>query len=428
MDFSILLSFLIIIRKRIWADNFQVLLLSIPIILVSFLGFLSFQIQGDNQNIPLEYLVMIPAFSTFIAIVFDSRTAFYTTVSMAFTLAAVRGNDYFFGLTMLFTGTIAAYCVKDIQDRTQMFSSIIYIFIGFAIAIFVVGFERGYSFAIMMPQLFLALINSILAPVITLLLLMLVNKIDGYNIVTNLTLREYLQKEHPLIKQLKEKANGTFEHSREVAQMAELAASAIDANALLVKVGAYFHDIGKMNNPDFFTENYEKADDFENPHTSLTPKQSAEKIIQHICDGIKMAKEAKLPQVILDFIPEHHGTTLVKHFYNVALNNAKETGETVDKNDFRYPGPKPQSKETAILMLCDSAQAVSKSVTDIKQFTNIFESIIEERIKFEQFAECNLTLQDIATIKEVIYKEIKGKIHTRTQYAVANEPEKKEEA
>jgi putative nucleotidyltransferase with HDIG domain len=419
IQYSILIMFIVILRRKIWNDNVHLLLLSSTIVFIACMGWLTFQIQSMNPDAPLEYLVLIPALSMFVAIVFDSRTAFYTTVSMSMVLAGVRGNDYFIELTMLFVGSIAAYSVRDIEDRMQIFSSIIFIFIGFILSIFIIGLERESSFITIMPQLFIALINSITAPVITFSLLLLFNKYSK-TIITNLKLQEYIKKEHPLISEMREKAKGTFEHSREVSQLAELAAKAIGANPLLVRVGAIFHDIGKTNNPSVFTENKEQYK--VEVHTNLTPQQSAKKIISHVTNGIEKAKLYKLPQSIIDFIPQHHGTFLVKHFYNVALNNAKED-EIVNEKDFRYPGPIPQSKEATILMICDAAEAISKSCKDWKTFENIFETNLDEKTKDGQFNNSCISLKELKKIKEVLYSEIKGKIHTRVQYAEAKKKE-----
>ena len=418
MLYSLLLLFLIIIRKRIWADNYHVMLLSATLVLVSAMGCLSFQIQLVNPNLPIEYLIILPAFSMFVAIVFDSRTAFYTTVTMSLMLVGVRRSDYYVGLTMLFTGTIAAYAVRDVQDRAQMFSSIIFIFIGFILSILVINCERGFDFSLVMPQLFISFLNAITAPVITFVLLFCINKYSKF-IVTNLKLREYIDNEHPILTTMRETSPGSFGHSREVSKLAELAANAIGANALLVKVAGLFHDIGKMNNPIFFTEN--QNHETKKIYSKLNPIESAKIIKQHVPDGIKMANEMGLPQQIIDFIPQHHGTTLVKHFYNVALNEAAETGTVVNPNDFRYPGPKPQTKEATILMLCDSAEAISKSTIDMEQFIAIFDANIDERIKEGQFDETNITIGEIKKVKEVLYSEIKGKLHTRTQYASTEE-------
>ena len=419
--YSIIIMFIFTLRKKIWNDNFHLLILSSTIILVSSLGWITFQIQTNIPDAPLEYLVLIPALSMFVAIVFDSRTAFYTTVAMAMVLASVRGNDYFIGLTMLFAGTIAAYSVRDIEDRMQLFYSIIFIFIGFALSILVIGLERGSSFMSMMPQLFLGLINAITAPVVTFCMLLLFNKYTN-TIITNVKLQEYIKKEHPLINELREKAQGTFEHSREVSQLAAIVAQKINANSLLVQVGALFHDIGKIDDPASFTENKEQYK--VEAHNNLTPIQSTKKIIAHVTNGIEKLKQHNLPQVLIDFVPQHHGTFLVKHFYNVALNEAAEN-EVVDEKDFRYPGPKPQSKETTILMMCDIAEALSKSCGNFEVFEKVFESNIEERLKDGQFSDSDLSLKELEKIKETIYNEIKGKIHTRIKYAEAKNKETK---
>ena len=419
IQYSILIMFIVMLRRKIWEDNFNLLILSSTVVIVSLLGWLTFQIQASNPDLPLEYLVLIPALSMFVAITFDSRTAFYTTVSMAMVLAGVRGNDYFIGLTMLFTGSIAAYSVRDIEDRSQLFSSIIFIFIGFVLSILVIGLERGSSFMSMMPQLFLTLINAITAPVVTFCLLLLFNKYNK-TIITNIKLKEYLKKDHPLISELREKTQGTFEHSREVSHLATVVAQKIGANPILVQVGALFHDIGKIDTPSVFTENKEQYQ--LEPHTNLTPQQSAKKIISHVTNGIEKAKQYNIPQVIIDFIPEHHGTFLVKHFYNVALNKAKD-GEVVDENDFRYPGPIPQSKEATIVMICDFAEAISKSSDNFDIFKNTFETNIEERLKDGQFNNSDISLRELEEIKEILYNEIKGKIHRRVKYAVAKNKE-----
>ncbi|MCL2039202.1 MAG: HDIG domain-containing protein [Bacteroidetes bacterium] len=421
IQYSILIMFIVMLRRKIWEDNINLLILSSTVVIVAFLGWSTFQIQAHKPELPLEYLVLIPALSMFIAITYDSRTAFYTTVSMAMVLAGVRGNDYFIGLTMLFTGSIAAYSVRDIEDRSQLFSSIIFIFIGFVLSIFVIGLERGNTFNNMMPQLLLTLINAITAPVVTFCLLLAFNKYNK-GIITNIKLNEYLKSDidHPLIAELRERTQGTFEHSREVSQLATIVAKAIGANHILVQVGALFHDIGKANNPTAFTENKEQYR--LEPHKKLTPHESAKKIISHVINGIEKAKKYNIPQSIIDFIPQHHGTFLVKHFYNVALNEAKD-GEIINENDFRYPGPIPQSKETTILMICDFAEAISKASDHFEGFQKLFEENIEERIKDGQFNNSDVSLRELETIKEVLYAEIKGKIHRRVKYAVAKNKE-----
>jgi putative nucleotidyltransferase with HDIG domain len=195
--------------------------------------------------------------------------------------------------------------------------------------------------------------------------------------------------------------------------MAEKCATAIGANSLLSKVGAYFHDIGKMVRPEYFAEN---QIDMMNKHDMLSPKKSAEAIKTHVTEGIRLAQEYNIPQRIIDFIPMHHGTTLIKHFYAKALEEAEEE-ETVNEADFRYPGPKPNSKETAIVMICDSAEAISRLTGRTKEeMEKIIDSTIQSRFLDGQFDECNITLKDLQIIKDTCVKHLQGSGHQRVAY------------
>jgi cyclic-di-AMP phosphodiesterase PgpH len=365
-----------------------------------------------HSSLPLELLIFIPALSMLVAIVYDSRTAFYTTVTMALLLAGIRGNDYITGTIMMFTGIIAAYTVRDIQSRIQMYLSFFYIFIGFAIAILVFGAERSSTLNEILMSLVLGFINSIMAPLITFGLLFIIERFS--NISTDLRIKEFDNLDHPLIRMLSEKAPGTYQHTLSVAMLAERCSREIGANPLLAKVGAYYHDLGKMSKSEYFTENQMGID---NKHDVINAKRSAKIIIDHVNDGIKLAQEHKLPQRLIDFIPMHHGTTLVKHFYAKALEAAQDSEHEVNQNDFRYPGPKPQNKETAILMICDFAEAISRlefKTTD--EIEAIIESNIYDRITDGQFDDCEITLDDLSKIKKIIAKNLIGMTHKRTSY------------
>ncbi len=415
--FTILLLYLFLIRKRIFNDNYQVIVISSVLILVCFLSWLSIEIK---TNLPIEYFVLIPSLAMLIAIIFDSRTAFYVTVTMSMMMAGIRGNDYDTGTIMLFAGTLAAYTVRDIQSRTQMFKSIFFIFIGLSIPIMAFSLERSTDFMITVYKLGVSLINSATAPLITFGLLFLIERIS--NVTTDLKLQEYDNLNHPLLIKMSENAPGTYQHTLSLAIMAEKCAAAIGANQLLAKVGAYFHDIGKITKAEYFVENQL---DIDNKHDSLTPKKSAEAIRRHVSDGVKLAKEYKLPKRITDFIPMHHGTSLIKYFYAKALEESQ--GEEVDENDFRYPGPKPRTKETAIVMVCDSAEAVSRLVSkDRDKMEKAIDGIIRDKLLDGQFDESNLTFKDLQTIKETCLKALVGIIHPRVEYK--DIPEKKESA
>jgi putative nucleotidyltransferase with HDIG domain len=363
------------------------------------------------SSFPLEYLIVVPAFSMLAAIVFDSRTGFYLTVTISLLVAGIRGADYITGVSLMFAGTLAAYTVKDIQNRTQMFQSIFFIFLGFLVPITAFNLERSMDMDIMIKQLILASVNSAISPLITFGMLILTERLS--NIATDLRIQEFDSLNHPLLKKMSDIAPGTYQHTLSVATLAERCADAIGANPLLTKVGTYYHDIGKMSKAEYFTENQM---DIGNKHDMLPPKKSAQAIRDHVSEGILLARQYKLPKRLIDFIPMHHGTTLIKHFYAKALEQAAE-GETVDQRDFRYPGPKPATKESAILMICDTAEAMSRiQVKDHSELENMIKNNIKERLLDGQFDECDITMKDLDVIKETILKDLISRGHQRVKY------------
>lgn len=409
MIIMMLILYLFFIRKRIFYDNYQLIVLFSLLVIVSVMSWLSVEIPSSY---PLEYLICIPAFSMLAAILFDSRTAFYVNVTMVLLLTGIRGNDYATGISMLFAGTLAAYTVKDIQSRTQMFQSIFYIFMGLSFAILVFGWERSTEMPILIKRIVFALINSVIAPLLTFGLLFILERVS--NIATDLRIKEYDNLNHPLLLKMNESAPGTYQHTLAVALLSERCAQAINANPLLAKVGAYYHDIGKIAKAEYFTENQMEMG---NKHDLLAPKRSASAIREHVNDGVELAKQYKIPQRIIDFIPMHHGTTIIKHFYAKALEEAAEKGINVKEDDFRYPGPKPNTKETAILMICDSSEAISRvqgiDKVDIEERIN---QNIREKILDGQFNNCDLTMADIEKIKDTIAKSLLAKSHQRIKY------------
>ncbi|OGU13490.1 MAG: hypothetical protein A2X61_11610 [Ignavibacteria bacterium GWB2_35_12] len=405
--YTILLIYLFFIRKKIFYDNLQISILSVLLILIAFMSWLSIEL---STPLPLEFLILLPAFSMLSAIVFDSRTAFYVTVTMALMVSGIRGNDYDVGLSMMFAGTLAAYTVRDIQSRTQMFLSIFYILIGLSVSIVVIGLERSADMTTSLNKLLMALINSAFSPLITYGLLFVIERTT--NLTTDLRLQEYVNLNHPILAKLGELASGTYQHTLSMAQLAERCAVAINANPLLTKVGAYFHDIGKISKPEYFSEN---QIDIDNKHDMLSPRKSADAIKNHVVDGIKLAHDNNLPQRIIDFIPMHHGTSIVKHFYAKALEIAN--GEHVNDEDFRYPGPKPNSKETAVVMICDSIEALSRVPFKEKEdLEKAVDKSIKDKLLDGQLDESNLTMTDINIIKETCIKFIQSISHPRVEY------------
>ena len=233
-----------------------------------------------------------------------------------------------------------------------------------------------------------------------------------FNLVSDVSLLELSDTNSTLLKDLSNKAPGTFHHSLEVANLSETAASAIGANTLLVRVGALYHDIGKIKNPSFFSENQTSR---YSPHKRLTPIESAKIIIDHVSEGVLIAKKNKLPNRVIDFIKTHHGTTRVYYFFKKAIDSKDLKFE---EKDFKYPGPKPFSKETAILMMADSVEAASKSLRDpdIDQISNFVNSIIDKQVEEKQFSECQITFADIETVNRVLIKKLINIYNLRIEY------------
>lgn len=404
-----LVMYVYLFRKRIYHDNQKLLLISLLFFLVSFIAFLTVQ---NTTDLPLRYLIIIPAVSMIFAIIFDSRIAFYSTVVLALIVAGIRGNDYSIALSSVVAGAFAIYTVRDIKKRTQIFRSIIYVFLGYTVTIVALGLERYESVPVIGDQLLVAAFNSILSPVITYGVLIFFERIFG--ISTELTLVDLADLNQPLLKELSHKAPGSFHHCVSVATLAESAAEAIGANTTLARVGGLYHDVGKILNPDSFVENQLGT---ENKHRTMSPRKSVRVIAAHIEDGVNLARQHKLPQAVIDFIPMHHGTMHVGFFYEKALRQKRLKGE-VNENDFRYPGPKPNTKETAIVLLADGIEASTRAIPEptVESIEANVESLMKLRLLEGQLDESNLNLQDLKKIKESFMKILVGFHHSRLRY------------
>ena len=409
---SMMILYLYFIRPSIFVNNQKLFGLFGIVMAAPILAWITVY---SNSTYPLEYGVIVPALSMLIAILYDSRTAFYSTVVMALLIAGVRGSDYSVGLAMMIGGMVAAYSVRDIQSRTQLFASITYVFLGFSLSILSIGAERSLDFNEILPQLIVSGINAVFSPIFTFAVLYVLERI--FPVTTDLKLDEYDSLEHPLLIEMNEKAPGTFQHTMTIARLAESAALSIHANALLAKVGAFYHDIGKIPKSEYFVEN---QINIENKHDHLSPKKSASIIKEHVIDGIELAKEYKLPQRIIDFIPMHHGTMLIKHFYAKALerSHSGEGPTVVNEDDYRYSGPKPNTKETGILMLADAAEAIVRlqNAETKEDIETILDGLVNERMIDGQFDECPLTMAEINEIKESFVKNLLGMRHHRVTY------------
>jgi putative nucleotidyltransferase with HDIG domain len=242
---------------------------------------------------------------------------------------------------------------------------------------------------------------------------------------SDLTLLELSDLNHPLLKKMALESQGTFHHSQVVGQLAEHAAQGVGANSLLTRVGALFHDIGKMNKPEYYVENQGGGP---NRHDELSPSMSALVVASHVKDGMELARKWRLPERVIDFIPEHHGTHVMKFFYHKALESAGN--ETVKVDDFRYPGPKPRSRETAILMLADAVEAATRSLSKPTpgRIREIVKQVIDERMFNGELDECGLTLRDLAITRDSFVPLLVGIHHVRIAYPGQRERNRAPEA
>lgn len=407
---AILIIYLLYLRRRSWERNGQLAsLLSLPVITAA-MSWATVQAPG---TLPLEYVIVIPALSMLVSVLYEARTAFILTLVMSLTLAGVRGHDHAAGLVMLIAGMLAAYSTTNIQSRTQIFRSLLFVFIGMTVSILGVDLERATPFDTTLLKLMFGTANAIVSPLITFGVIIAMERF--FKLATDLRVDEFDTSTHPLLKQLNERAPGTYQHTMSVARLAEAAARDIGANALLTKVGALYHDIGKLEKSEYFVENQM---DIGNKHDKLPPKRSAAIIRQHVQDGIELAKEYGLPERIWKFIPMHHGTVLIKHFYNSALDESLLKDAVVDEADYRYPGPIPDSRETAIVMLADAAEALSRLV-DTSQRDEIdaaVEQIIIDRFVDGQLDNSELTITELSVIRESFVRNLLGTTHQRVRY------------
>ena len=413
---SLLITYLYLFRKKIFFDNQKLLMFVIIILFVSFVTFLINQVKVQA---PLQYLIFIPAASMILTIMFDSRIGFYSTVIITLITGALRGNDYTFMTMNLIAGGIAVYSVRDIKNRSQIFRSFLFILLGYILSIFAFGFERFSPVENLLIESAFATTNALVSPVLTFGLLIFFERF--FKITTDLTLLELSNFDRPLLKELARKAPGTFNHSMTMGTMAEAAAEKIGANPLLARIGAYYHDVGKTISPQNFVENQLNN---QNVHENLTPEESVSMIVQHVKEGIELAKENKLPQEIIDFIPMHHGQMVMSYFYDRAKKIYGE--EKVKVDDFRYPGPKPNTKETAIVMLADGCESAVRSIEnpDSTKVDNVIDSIFKSRIDDRQLEESPVNFRDIKIMKEEFLNILLGQHHKRIKYPKQEEAEK----
>lgn len=401
--------YIYLFRKKVYTNTSKILIISIILIIISFFAYILSRIETE---LPIDYLIFIPVASMLITIIFDSRLGFYVTVVISLIIGGIRGNDYTIATANLIAGALAVYSVRDIKNRSQIFRSLLFILTGYVITILAFGLERYSSLTEIGNEIIFAVSNSIISPVLTYGLLIFFEKI--FKVTTDLTLVELADFNHPLLQELRTKAPGTFHHSVNMSILSEAAAKAIDANTILTKVGALYHDIGKIVEPNYFIENLR---DEKSEHEDLDPEHSAQIILNHVEEGIELARKYNLPEEIIDFIPMHHGTTQVQYFLTIA----KKLKKKIDEDKFRYPGPKPKSKETAIVMLADAVESMSRNLEEVNEeiLNELVDEVIRKRFFEGQLDDSNLTLKDLTKIKESFVNALLGFYHQRIEYPEA---------
>jgi hypothetical protein len=339
---------------------------------------------------------------------FDTRIALFSLMIALFLIAFLVPNSFEFMFLQMMAGILASLTVNDLYRRAKLFISV-----GLIVGLYVVSYiaftliHDGNLNQLSYDVLLLFIVNG-LAILFVQPLIYIFEKVFG--LVSDASLLELSDTNSKLLRELADKAPGTFQHSLQVANIAEAAANAIGANTLLTRVGALYHDIGKMKNPVFFSENQVSY----SPHDDLSSNVSAKIIIEHVLHGITLARKAKLPDRVVDFIRTHHGTTTVLYFYQQAKQNNVE----VDIEQFQYPGPKPFSKETAIVMISDGVEAASKSLKEptAEKIIVFVDKIVQRLMDEKQFLEANITLREIETIKKVLVEKLISSYHLRVAY------------
>ena len=397
--------FLELFRKEYYQRKRSVLLLFA--LIVFFPVVLSIMVEQNLSNVYVVPLAMIPII---IGIFLDSRTAFMAHVTIILICSIFLRYPHQFIILQIAAGMTAIYSLRELSQRSQLLRTALIVVISYAILYFAFELIQEDDLTKLNTRMYIYFaINGILLLFVYPLLFIL-EKTFGFT--SNVTLVELSNINTKLLREMSEIVPGTFQHSLQMANLAAEAANKIGANSQLVRTGALYHDIGKMVNPAFFTENQTNV----NPHKSLSYEQSAQVIISHIADGIKLAEKHQLPKVIKDFIRTHHGKGVAKYFY-ISYKN-EHPDEEIDLEKFSYPGPNPSTKEQAILMMADAVEAASRSLSEYTEESigTLIEKIIDGQVSEGYFKECPITFKDIAMVKALFKEKLKTVYHTRITY------------
>ena len=367
-----------------------------------------------KHNFFSVYIIPFAMAAIFVRVFMDSRTAFITHVTMILICAAAVKYQYEFIIVQLASGLVAIYSLRELSKRSQIFITAILVTISSCIVYLALQLMQDNQVFNIDPSMYTYFIINGIFLLLSYPMMYLIEKMFGF--ISNVTLFELSNTNKGLLRNLSEIAPGTFQHSITVGNLAAEIANRIHANSLLVRTGALYHDIGKMTNPVFFTENQAGV----NPHDQLSDLESAQIIISHVTEGLKLAEKFNLPGIIKDFISTHHGTGLTKYFYINYCNEHPD--EQVDKEMFQYPGPNPFTREQAILMMADTVEAASRSLKEYTEesITGLVNKLIDGQVADGFFKECPITFRDIALAKSVLIERLKSIYHTRISYPHLN--------
>lgn len=400
--------FMISFRKDVYAENKKLLLMLILIVIM--VSVASLIMQNNSHLLQLLPFCLVPVI---IRVFFDTRLAYFVHVVTLILTGFLVPNAFEFVFMQLIAGIIAIISVRELRRRSQFFITALAIFLSYAIIYLGMLLIQDGNFENFSTQPILFFAGNALFTLFSYPLIFAFEK--AFGLVTDVTLMELSDTNTPLLRKLSQYAPGTFQHSLQVANIAEEAIYAVGGNALLIRAGALYHDIGKMEMPMYFIENQNSA---MNPHDELGYEESGRIIIGHVFKGIELARKYKLPEVLVDFIRSHHGTRRAEYFYNKKRIEFPE--EEFSDTPFRYPGPVPFSKETSVLMMADSVEAASRSMREpsAEAISQMVERVIDGQIKDNQFNNSELTLQDITRIKKILKRKLMSIYHIRIEYPV----------
>ena len=397
--------YLELFRKEYYQRKRSVLLLFA--LIVFFPVLLSIMVEQNLSNVYVIPLAMIPII---IGIFLDSRTAFMAHTVIILICSIFLRYPHEFIIMEIAAGMTAIYSLRELSQRSQLLRTALIVVICYALVHFAFDLMLENDLTKLNTRMYIYFVINGILLLFAYPLLFILEKTFGFT--SNVTLVELSNINNKLLREMSEVAPGTFQHSLQMANLAAEAANKIGANSQLVRTGALYHDIGKMMNPAFFTENQTSI----NPHKSLSYEQSAQVIISHITDGIKLAEKHQLPKVIKDFIRTHHGAGVAKYFY-ISYKN-EHPDEEVDMSKFSYPGPNPFTKEQAILMMADSVEAASRSLQEYTEesISTLIDKIVDGQVAEGFFKECPITFKDIAMVKDLFKEKLKTVYHTRITY------------